>query len=223
MEELEKEQKAQKKQQEKKIKDLENLCKIKNRKDTGSDLEISKVNDLKCKKCDYTTTSKQGLKIHNARVHSQVNFDEFPAACDICEKILDNEAKLKRHKKNEHTYHYVKYQCNECEFMANEEQTLHVHFGREHAKKKQCGLCDKDFNDSKQLDDHLSKCEIFVCGNSGCRDSFEELSDIREHIKEEHRKNSPAHYQFSYWVMHAKDRSDNEVFKQYKTIYPKDW
>ena len=66
---------------------------------------------------------------------------------------------LKQHKKTEHTYHYVN-ECNECDFMAKEEQTLHVHFGRKHSVKKQCGLCDRDFNDSEQLDAHLTQCEI---------------------------------------------------------------
>lgn len=57
--------------------------------------------------------------------------------------------------------------------MAKEEQTLHVHFGRNHSLKKQWGLCDRDFNNSEQLDDQLSQYEIFVCSNSGCRETFE--------------------------------------------------
>ena len=72
----------------------------------------------------HAVTSRMFLG-HN----SLVDFKEFPAACDICEKILDNEMNLKQHKKTEHTCHYVKCQCNECDFMAKEEQTLHVHFG----------------------------------------------------------------------------------------------
>ena len=41
VEELEKEQKMQKKQQDKKIKDLENLCKVKNMKE--SEIQNSKI------------------------------------------------------------------------------------------------------------------------------------------------------------------------------------
>ena len=51
-------------------------------------------------------------------------------------KILDSESKLKEHKKSEHTYHSVRYQCDECEFMANEIPTLQVHFGTNHSVKK---------------------------------------------------------------------------------------
>ena len=87
---------------------------------------------------------------------------------------------------------------------------------------KQC-LCDQFFNNSKQLEDHLSQCESFVCDNSGCGNAFKNVAAIREHISEMHRKNSPAHYQFSYYIINAKDKSEKEVSKKYQTIYPKDW
>ena len=59
------------------------------------------------------------MKIHNSKVHSKkINVKEFPAACDICGKLFDNESNLKKHKKTEHIYHYVKFQCNECDFNA---------------------------------------------------------------------------------------------------------
>ena len=91
--------------------------------------------------------------------------------------------------------------------MANEPQTLHVHFGKLHSVNKQCGLCDRNFKTSEQLDEHLLQCEIFVCSNSGCRETFEKLSAIREHIQKEHRSNSLEHYQFSYWIFNSKDKS----------------
>ena len=107
--------------------------------------------------------------------------------------------------------------------MANQVETLHVHFGIHHSDKKQCGLCDKDFNTSKQLEDHQTKCQIFMCSNSNCRDTFETLEEMKKHINDEHRKTSPAHYQFSYWILNTKDKSEKEVSKKYHTIYPKDW
>ena len=91
---------------------------------------------MNCRECDFETNSRQGLKIHKSKVHSKINFEEFPAACNICEKVLDNEDSLKRHKKNEHTFHIVRYQCDECNFMANDITTLHVHFGMHHSVKK---------------------------------------------------------------------------------------
>ena len=61
---------------------------------------------------------------------------------------------------------------------------------------------------TEKLDDHLSQYEIFMCSNSGCRDYFEKLTEIIEHIQNKHRKKSPPHYSFSYWIIHATDRSD---------------
>ena len=141
----------------------------------------------------------------------------------MCQKVLDYEPKLKEHKKKEHTYHIVKFQCNECEFMANDPHTLQVHFGLNHSITKQCGLCDENFKNCEQLEEHLTKCEIFVCSNSGCGNSYVDLPSVREHIKEKHKKDSPAHYSFSYYICHSKDKSEKEVNKQYISIYPKDW
>ena len=221
LEEQEKDHHALKKHQEKKFKDLENSCKQKLRKEKNSESAICEDSAIQCNKCEYKTTSRQGLKIHSSKVHSKIDFEEFPAACDICEKVLQNENELKKHKKLLHTYHSVRYQCNECEFLANEVETLNVHFGIKHTNK--CGLCDKIFESSALLITHLTKCEIFMCSNSGCRDYFEKLTEMKEHISEAHRKNSPAHYSFSYCIVNAKDRSEKEITKNFFTIYPKDW
>ena len=39
------------------------------------------------------------------------------------------------------------------------------------------------------------------------------LTEIKEHISEDHRKGSPAHYSFSYYKCHSKDNSEKEVKK----------
>ena len=129
---------------------------------------------------------------------------------------------MKKHKKSQHTYHNVRYQCNECEFMAQEVETINVHFGRKHSEKNQCGLCDKNFETSTILNEHLTQCEVFMCSNSGCRETFGTLIEMKDHINSEHRKNSPAHYSFSYWIVDSKDRSEKEINKKHHTIYPKD-
>ena len=213
---VEKEHQNQKKQNEKKIKEKTTS------KDRVSQQKTS-VEGIHCSMCDFTTTSKQGLKIHNSKVHSKIDFASFPAACDVCEKVLTDENELKEHKKREHISHTVKYQCNECPSMANEPQTLQVHFGRVHSATKNCGLCDKDFDNSKELEKHLTECEIFVCDNSGCKKTFLTQSEIREHILEEHKKNGPEHYSWFYWEYNSKDKSEFEVSKKYTRIWPKDW
>ena len=55
LQELEKEHKAYKKQQEKKMKELENTCKQKSRKEKDSH---TKVEHFNCTDCDFITTSR---------------------------------------------------------------------------------------------------------------------------------------------------------------------
>ena len=221
MDDLEKDYSVQRKQQEKKIKELENSLKQRVKKGKAAESTVPEDASIQCINCDFKTTSKQGLKIHNSKVHSKINFEEFPAACDVCEKILQNENELRKHKKSQHTYHNVRYQCNECDFLANEAETLNVHFGIKQTNK--CGLCDNFFENSAILIEHLTNYEIFMCANSGCRDYFEKLTNNKEHISEKHRKGSPEHYTFSYWIVNAKDRSENEITNKFHTINQKDW
>ena len=89
--------------------------------------------------------------------------------------------------------------------MANEVQTFHVHFGMTQSIKMQCGVCDEEFNTDNDLNDHHSLCEIFLCSNIHCKDNFENLTDLKEHINLEHRKISPSDYRFCYWIMNTKD------------------
>ena len=99
----------------------------------------------------------------------------------------------------------MKFQCNECEFMANNPHIFHVHFGMYHVTKKACGLCDKTFKNIDELKEHLKKCDIFVCDNSCCREIFNSASTVKDHIQENHRKGSPEHYSFSNYICHTKD------------------
>ena len=97
--------------------------------------------------------------------------------------------------------------------MANEGET----------SRKQCGLCDKKFGSSKDLDNQLSQCEIFVCTNtSGCKQMFEQLCEMKEHINTEHKQKSPAHYSFCYWNIHAKNNCENKIYKNILRINPAD-
>ena len=96
--------------------------------------------------------------------------------------------------------------------MANETETLQVHFEAKHSEKNNCGLCDKEFENNSMLDEHLLQCEIYMCSNSGCRETFSNLPAIKHH-----RKNTPAHYTFSYWIFNSKDISERK--NQQKTSH----
>ena len=63
LDELEKVHQKQKKQSDKKIKELEASHKQTTSKDKVSQPKTS-TEEIYCSMCDFTTTSKQGLKIH---------------------------------------------------------------------------------------------------------------------------------------------------------------
>ena len=70
---------------------------------------IQKDATIQCGECNYTTTTRQGLKIHKTRIHSKINVEQFPASCFYLWKSFRKLEKLKKHKKSEHTYHVVRY------------------------------------------------------------------------------------------------------------------
>ena len=76
------------------IKDLENLVKKRTKK---------KVEPLICTACEFTTTSKQGLKTHIRRKHTKLNKEKYPKTCDFCEMILDDAKEMNLHLKT-HSY-----------------------------------------------------------------------------------------------------------------------
>ena len=104
--------------------------------------------------------------------------------------------------------------------MPNELQILQVHFGRNHSTKKYPG----NSNNRKELEQHLTQCDIFVCDNIGCRNFFLTESAIRKQNQKEHKKNAPEHYCRFYWEYNAKDKSEIEfglmtrIFK-YDTLH----
>ena len=93
---------------------------------------VSKEKPFKCRECDFNTTSRQGLKIHKSKAH-------FLQDAIFVRKFLIMK------KKNEQTYHIVRYQCDEFDFMANEVITLDVHFGMKHSIKNNVASAIKNF------------------------------------------------------------------------------
>ena len=78
--------------------------------------------------CDFTTTSKPGLKIHIQKMHTELNFSK---TCSLCDKTFKSKQKFRNHK-FEHTKWDRKsnsYSCKECEFVGNNMHTYEVHMG----------------------------------------------------------------------------------------------
>ena len=79
----------------KKLKDFENVVKkIQKNNDQVKD-KLTKIDKIKqkkfnCTECEYSTSSHQGLKIHQRKKHTSVGTSDLPIKYDLCEIELCN-------------------------------------------------------------------------------------------------------------------------------------
>ena len=181
-------------------------------KENMSNKEVCVIENFRCKECDFESSSKKGLKVHETRKHGQ----KFK--CDLCEKSFDTEREKKVHR---HTHSFQvdqentkvqKCKCNKCDYTCNEVENMEIHVGKCCYEKPMCGLCDENFNDVETLEIHLNTCEIYECGNCDQRSKL--LSDIKKHIKEE-----DINCQY-FW--HMKMKREDKTKAEWKKYYLSD-
>ena len=80
----------------------------------------TKSEKFKCAKCDIESNFNQGLKILIGIKHTSVSKtgkDEYPRACELCEKELKDKKYHKHHMKT-HSYKNVGLKCIDCSYLA---------------------------------------------------------------------------------------------------------
>ena len=207
----------------KKLKDIEDMFKQEQQKIRKLEEKIQKFDieseQLKCESCEFTTTSKKGLKTHIKRKHSVANSDLYPVSCELCEEELESKSKMKIHMKS-HTYksqnsENSKFKCVECDFIGQSEWTMQIHYGKNHNNGNiECGLCDYKVKDLECLEMHLTTCELYECAN--CEKGFRHISEIKKHILEEEDNSSICG---SANIFHVKIDRKNPIetsWKEYK-------
>ena len=55
----------------------------------------------------------------------------YPRKCELCEEELENIEKMKKHLKR-HSYKKAAFQCGDCDFVGESEETMEVHIGKHH-------------------------------------------------------------------------------------------
>ena len=180
LEHLENNHHSQRKERDKRIKELEKIIKCRDSK-------------FKCKQCEYTTGSEQGLKTHISKKHKPTAESlDFPRSCHLCDKNLQSLKEYKIHIKT-HSYRLIQYQCNMCSFSEYNEVGIEVHVGREHGENFECGMCEFIAEDLESLDLHLLTCEIYKCNK--CEIVFKTYKILSntllkmKHIKVQHIQN----------------------------------
>ena len=73
--------------------------------------------------------------------------------CHLCEIHCENSSDLKKHLVT-HSYKEIRYKCEECDFIGQNEVTIEVHLGKLHSEKFECGLCDLEAGGLENLEIH---------------------------------------------------------------------
>ena len=120
---------------------------------------------IKCTECDFTSSSEQGLIIHQRKKHRSQESKEakkdYPQPCELCDKMIETKIKMRNHMKT-HSYKYLEFQCAECDFSGETEYTMEVHLEKTHSDLFECGICDFEAKDTSMLEMHLFSCQIYV-------------------------------------------------------------
>ena len=90
---------------------------------------------------------------------------------------------MKKHMRT-HSYSYVQYKCDICDFMGYDEIDMDVHAAKLHGDKHDCGLCDYEAKSLEQLEIHLSTCEYYQC--FVCNEKLWQFIKIKEHFQTKH-------------------------------------
>ena len=132
---------------------------------------------IPCDQCDFTTTSKKGLKTHVRRKHTAKIQEVFLLACKLCTE------EMRLHMIN-HSYFMQEnnLKCEHCEFIGKSDRTMHMHYGKLHSKIIECGLCQFVAKDLENLNLHLQTFETYECDI--CDHVTNTITEMKKHIRE---------------------------------------
>ena len=176
LDEVENKQKNDKHVKDKKLKELESVIKQKQKQAQAED-------EYKCSECDSVFKTKNGLKTHKVRMHTQTKNVQYPLECEYCDAKLENETVMKEHLKL-HLYKKSTFKCEDCEFCSENFLTMEVHVGKYHSEKEECGMCNFVAKDLEALSLHISTCQVYVCDD--CYYRTVHIHEIKEHLKNVH-------------------------------------
>jgi hypothetical protein len=138
--------------------------------------------------------------------------DDFPRACELCEKELKEKKALKHHMKT-HSYKYVGLKCNDCSYLAEEEIDMLVHVGKKHSDHFECCLCDLVEKDKETLGNHLYNCEVYQ--SQSCDKLYKHISDLKTYCLSEYI-DKRLNYRNLRHIKQSRENPETFDFKSYK-------
>ena len=147
-----------------------------------------------CSECGQIFHSATYLWRHMKDIHN--NFRK----CDQCDTVCPNKRSLIAHKKKEHNYQALNYNCDICGKAFNDGFSLYWHKRKMHEDKKavkdkttnqqiHCNICETAFKGGAALRWHKIKSHNFPAINYKCKTcglSFKDPVSLRWHKKKQH-------------------------------------
>jgi len=140
-----------------KVKDACSICGLKlSKRSMESHKKIhfkNSIEQIKCNECEYTTFTKDRMKLHNLNKHGPKNFK-----CHICENKFSREVLLRGHVNRVHAEMQV---CPQCTYKTSCKESLDYHIASRHADSAtaMCNHCGIEFEstDHQSLKNHIIK------------------------------------------------------------------
>ena len=101
--------------------------------------------------------------------------------------------------------------CSEFNVVCQHEVSMEVHIGKQHSEKFECGLCDLEESNFKNLELHLTTWEMYRCQRCEIRYKPNQIRDLKKHIVDIHQQGAIEHLKL--------DRNDcNEVVRKLRNL-----
>ena len=150
------------------------------------------ANSHYCTECDYSAKERRALIKHLAATHGigGKSIKSLFYVCTECGHGINSKRAMEKHYKMKHGI--IKYICTKCiDFVSESKESLFEHLREDHKPNqiiecKLCGFVTKMKDTMKSHHANRHEKPIHFCGCCGCLYFSSDMSDISEHMKDQH-------------------------------------
>ena len=165
-----------------------------------------------CSQCSYTSWSKNYLKKHMNKEHS-----EGPTKCSQCGYVGYSIEDLSLHKTRKHVLRNIKkdtdglYRCKHCDYETPKKNPLHQHLKIHEGIIHKCSKCEYTCFTDLHLSSHMKRVhgEAHLCDECSC--SFRDRYELKRHKSSKHTQHT------------TQQKSDGEIYKCDQCTYSSPW
>ena len=144
------------------------------------------VKNYVCAECGFAFRSKQEMKGHVLRKHSNVK-KSIP--CELCGKIFRHMSNLKSHLNIHKAQSERQHRCNECNLTFKSEMTLRTHMTlHDPSRPFKCSKCPLRYKNKDAWVSHESSHDNPQYSCELCDVSYTRKDNLKRHMKDKHIK-----------------------------------